>query len=67
MEQKEMINKVRTGELSPLEFLKASDEFKAYKDWCDSHCEEINADTAELYFNQEFSSDYDESEILMEM
>lgn len=61
------INKVLKGETSHLDFLKSSDEFENYKEWCRSHGVDVDEKSAEFYFDQTFVTDYNEEDVLMVM
>lgn len=66
MSNDEKIKKVKSGELSYLEFLKDSKEFENYKDWCNSHDVAVDEKSAEFYFDQTFP-EYDETEVELEI
>ena len=67
MSQQDNINKVKSGEMTHLEYLQNSKEFESYKNWCRSHCVEMDERSAEFYFDQTIIPEYDESEIEFEI
>lgn len=66
MSNKEMITKVKTGKMSPLEYIKHVGEFENFKSWCNSHEVPIDDKSADFYFDQTVS-DYCEEDVLMTM
>lgn len=67
MSQIENIDKVKSGEITPLEFLQSSNDYENYRDWCNSHNVSMDEDSAEFYFDQTFNTDYDETDVLIEI
>lgn len=67
MTQKELKQKLVLGEISVLDFLKQSKDYKDYAQWCAGHCLPEDENSAEFYYDMTSNDEYDEAEVYLEM